>query len=108
MVPATSKLTVADFNARFGTNLVEGRDIVRLTGANIPHDKPVQLELLTGSTVVGRAWYNWSGSVDALPDRAVIYNYPTDYTMTAKVEKARNEPTPGTLAEGQMPNTVSK
>ena len=108
MVPATSKLTVADFNARFGTNLVEGRDIVRLTGANIPHDKPVQLELLTGSTVIGRAWYNWSGSVDALPDRAVIYNYPTDYTMTAKVEKARNEPTPGTLAEGQMPNTVSK
>ena len=107
MVPSTSKLTVADFNARFGTSLVEGKDIIRLTGANIPHDKPVQLELLTGTTVVGRAWYNWGGTVDALPDRAMIYNYSTDYTFTAKVEKSRVDPTPGKLADGQVPKTVT-
>jgi hypothetical protein len=106
MVSSTNKLTVADFNKNYGTSLVEGKDIVMLTGANIPQDKPVQLELLTGTTVVGRAWYNWSGVVDILADRSVIYNYPTDYTMTAKVETARNTPTPGTLAAGQMPKTI--
>ena len=107
MVSSTNKLSVADFNARFGTSLVEGKNIIRLVGANIPHEQPVQLELLTGSTVVGRAWYNWGGTVDALPDRAFIYCYPTDYTMTAKIEKSRLDPTPGALTDGQVPKTVT-
>lgn len=108
MVSSTNKLTVADFNKNYGTNLVEGKDIVMLTGANIPHDKPVQLELLYGSPIVARAWYNWAGTVDALPNRAFIYQYPTNYTMTARVAQARIDPTPGALAEGQVPETVTK
>jgi len=108
MVASTNKLTVADFNKNFGTSLVEGKDIVMLTGANIPHDNPVQLELLYGAPVVARAWYNWGGTVDALPNRAMIYHYPTNYTMTARVEQARLTPTPGTLTAGQVPATVTK
>ncbi len=108
MVSDTNKLTVADFNSHFKTSLVEGKDIVRLKGANIPHTNPVQLEILTGSTVVARAWYNWGGDLDALADRSVIYNYPTDYTMTAKVKSSRKNPTPGTLADGQMPDVIKK
>ena len=87
--------------------MVEGKDIVRITGANIPQDNPVQLELLFGSAVVGRVWYNWSMTTDIRSDRAVIFQYPTDYTMTARVEEARLTPTPGKLADGQMPKTVS-
>lgn len=108
IVSDTSKLTVADFNEHFSTNLVEGKNIVRLKGANIPHTNPVQLEIMSGSTVVARAWYNWGGNLDALTDRAFIYNYPTDYTMTAKVDSSRLTPTPGTLADGQMPNVINK
>lgn len=107
MVSSTNKLTVADFNKHYGTSLVEGKDIVRITGANIPQDNPVQLELLFGSAVVGRVWYNWSMTTDIRSDRAVIFHYPTDYTMTARVEEARLTPTPGKLADGQMPKTVS-
>ena len=107
IVPSGSKLTVADFNKTYGTSLVEGKSIIKLTGANIPHDKPVQLELLFGSVVVGRAWYNWGMTTDVRSDRAIIYNYPTDYTMTAQVTEARVDPTPGKLTEGQMPKTVS-
>lgn len=107
MVSSSNKLTVADFNKHFGTSLVEGKNIIKLTGANIPQDQPVQLELLYGSPIVARCWYNWGNHADIQANRAVIFEYPTDYTMTAKVEKARLEPTPGKLAEGQVPKTVN-
>ena len=108
IVSANNTLTVEDFNKHFGTNLVEGKDIVMLTGANIPHSKPVQFELLAGTTVVGRVWYNWGGASDVRSDKAIVYNYPTDYTMTAKVEKSNVDPTPGTLTDGQVPKTITK
>ena len=106
IVSDANKLTVDDFNKHFSTKLVEGKDIVRLKGANIPHTNPVQLEILTGSTVVARAWYNWGGDLDALADRAIKYTYPTDYTITAKVEISRLTPTPGALDDGQMPKVI--
>ena len=92
---------------RYCDDVVENKDIVMITGANIPHSKPVQLELLRNTTIVGRAWYNWGGTSNATKDKAIIYNYPTDYTMTAKVEKYNIAPTPGVLAEGQVPATVA-
>ena len=101
-----STLSVADFNKRWGTDLVGGKDIVVIVGNNLAESKPVQLELLNGSTVVARCWYNWEGDMDILPDKAVIFNYPNCYTFTARVAKARVAPTPGKLAEGQMPELV--
>ena len=101
-----STLSVADFNKRWGTDLVGGKDIVVIVGKNLAESKPVQLELLNGSTVVARCWYNWEGDMDILPDKAVIFNYPNCYTFTARVAKARVAPTPGKLAEGQMPELV--
>ena len=103
-----SKLTVADFNKHFGTNLVEGKDIVKVVGANIPHAKPVQLELLSGTTTIGRVWYNWGGVSNVNKDRSIMYNYPTDYTMTAKVEKSNVTPTPGAFDVAQVPRTVTQ
>lgn len=107
IAPANNKRTVADFNAHYGTNLVEGKDIVIIKGADLPHLNPVQLELVFNSTVVGRAWYNWGGALEARPNRAVTYNYPTNYTMTAKVVDYNIEPTPGVLTDGQMPKPVT-
>ena len=101
-----STLSVADFNKRWGTDLVGGKDIVVIVGKNLAESKPVQLELLNGTTVVARCWYNWEGDMDILPDKAVIFNYPNCYTFTARVAKARVAPTPGKLAEGQMPELV--
>ena len=108
VVPEGSKLTVADFNKHFGTNLVEGKDIVKVVGANIPHAKPVQLELLSGTTTIGRVWYNWGGVSNVNKDRSIMYNYPTDYTMTAKVEKSNVAPTPGAFDVAQVPRTVTQ
>ena len=108
VVPEGNKLTVADFNKHFGTKLVEGKDIVMITGINIPNIKPVQLEILRDKTVIGRAWYNWGGVSNVRADTSIMYNYPTDYTMTAKVDKFYVAPTPGSLADGQVPATVTQ
>lgn len=107
-VSEDNKLSVADFNKRYSTSLVGGKDIIMIVGNPLPHSKPVQLEILNGSKVIARCWYNWEGSPDIIPDKAVIFNYPTNYTCTQIVKKARIAPTPGTLAEGQMPEMVTK
>lgn len=108
MVREDNTLTVADFNKRYGTSLVQGKDIVIIKGNEVPHTNAVQLELLSGSTVVGRVWYNFDLSLQMSANRAVNYLYPTDYTFTAKVNEKRISPTPGKLAENQMPAIVKQ
>ena len=46
-------------------------------------------------------------TTDITKDKSIIYNYPTDYTITAKVAEVKVDPTPGTVVEGQMPKTVT-
>lgn len=107
VVPEGSKLTVADFNKHYGTDLVEGKDIIRFVGINIPNSNPVQIEILNGSSIVTRTWYNWGEDVDAYSDKGILFNYPTDYTITAKVAKNRVDPTPGSLSDDQMPKLIA-
>lgn len=101
-----STLSIADFNKRYGTNLLGGKDIVVIVGKNLPEKNPVQLEILHGTKVVSRCWYNWEGDLNIIPDRSVTFNYPTCYTFTARVDKVRTAPTPGKLLEDQMPKVV--
>lgn len=101
-----STLSIADFNKRYGTNLVGGKDIIVIVGKNLAETNPVQLEILHGTTVVSRCWYNWEGELNIIPDKSVTFNYPTCYTLTARVDKARTKPTPGSLLDGQMPKLV--
>ncbi|MBO5968135.1 MAG: CehA/McbA family metallohydrolase [Clostridia bacterium] len=107
-VPESSKLSVADFNRRFGTNLVGGKDIIMIVGNTLPENNPVQLEMLNGSKVIARCWYNWEGAKDVLPDKSIRFKYPTNYTCTQVVDKARIGATPGKLEDGQMPEQVKK
>ena len=107
-VPEGNTRTVADFNANYKVSLVEGKDIVMITGNALAHTYSVQLEILSGKTVIARAWFNYGKDLDATPNKAISYNYPTEYTFTAKVTKSRITPTPGTLAKNQMPQTITK
>ena len=107
-VAADNKLTVADFNKNYGTSLIGGKDIVMIVGNQIPDTNPVQLELLSGTTVISRCWYNWEGLLNVVPDKGIAFTYPTNYTFTATVDKSRIAPTPGTLYEGQMPEQITK
>ena len=107
-VTTNNKLSVADFNNRYGTSLVGGKDIVMIVGNPLPDTNPVQLELMTGGKVLTRCWFNWEGAKDVATDKSILFNYPTNYTATAVVSKTQVTPTPGTLEEGQMPEPVQK
>ena len=107
-LPEGSTKSVADFNKHYGTDLVGGKDIVIIVGKTLPDTNPVQLELLNGSKVISRCWFNWEGAKDVTADKAIIFKYPTNYTFTSRVDKAHVTPTPGTLEEGQMPEQVKK
>ena len=95
-------------NKHYNTNLIGGKDIIIIVGKTLPETNPAQLEILNGTKVVSRCWYNWEGSKDVLPDKAISFKYPTNYTFTSRVDKVRIAPTPGTLYEGQMPAQVTK
>ena len=107
-LPEGSTLTVADFNKHYGTNLIGGKDIIIIVGKTLPETNAVQLEMLNGTTVIGRCWYNWGGTTDVIADKAIEFKYSTNCTFTQRVEKAKIAPTPGTLAEGQVPAQVKK
>ena len=79
-----------------------------IVGNHIPDTNPVQLEILNGNTVISRCWYNWEGALDVMPDKAVVFEYPQNYTFTATVSKKRAVPTPGKLVDGQMPEQIKK
>ncbi len=106
MVRSTNKLTVSQFNSHYSTSLVEGKDIVRIVGDQVPHSNAVQLEIVKGDTVVGRCWYNWAKATDIIANKSVVFDHPTDYTFTAQVEKNRQTPTPGKVEAWQMPELV--
>ena len=106
----STKLTVADFNANFGTNLVEGSSILVLSGTPVlPVDKSVQLELVSGSKVVNRIWYNWGdSSADVKNDKAITFDYNHMYVQTAVMTSSSATPTPGSISASQVPTAVTK
>ena len=107
-LPEGSTLSVADFNKHYGTNLVGGKDIIIIVGKTLPETNAVQLEMLNGTKIIARCWFNWGGQSDVVADKAITFKYSTNYTFTATVDKAKVAPTPGTLEEGQMPAVVQK
>ncbi len=109
----STKLTVADFNAKFGTNLVEGDNILVLNNVPIlPTDinKSVQLELVSGSTVVNRICYNWGDSIKSgiKTDKAITFDYNHMYVQTSVTTSSEATPTPGSISAGQVPTAVIK
>ncbi len=107
---SSDKLTVADFNEKFGTNLVEGENLLVLSNVKtLATAKPVQLELLSGSTVVNRIWYNWGENTgDVKSNKSINYDYNHFYTQTSVQISTDATPSPGKLTETQVPVARTK
>jgi hypothetical protein len=110
---SSNKLTVADFNSKFGTNLIEGSSILVLNNVPLlPTDinKAAQLELVSGSTVVSRIWYNWGDSMKSgiVSDKAITFDYCHMYVQTSVTTSYNANPTPGSISQGQVPTAVTK
>lgn len=107
---SSSRLTAADFNAKFGTNLTEGENLIIIKASKpIPTAKPVQLELLLGTSVINRIWYNWGeNSSEVKPDKAITFDYNHLFSQTSVQTSNSAAPTPGNVSSSQVPTAVTK
>ncbi|WP_158289388.1 FIMAH domain-containing protein [Paenibacillus flagellatus] len=99
-----TSLTVADFNAHFGTSLTENVDIVRIYSGGMANTRMRELVVATntGHEIVS-AFYN-EGSEITAPDKGIFYRYPSDGGRKMALIGGGTDPaTPGRVEPGQVP-----
>ncbi len=106
----SSKLTAADFNTKFGTSLTEGKDLLIISATKtLATTKAVQIELLSGTSVIDRIWYNWGDTpTEVKIDKAITFDYNHTYTQTSVKTSGSADPTPGSISSSQVPTEVTK
>ena len=108
--PADSPMTANDFNLRFGTALIEGKNLFRVErvvadGA----DAMRRIDLMIGGETVSRVEYNVGLSAkgaDVHTDRSIVYAYRPTITGTSIKLNAQAMPTPGAILGEQAPTTI--
>ncbi|WP_176451715.1 lamin tail domain-containing protein [Enemella dayhoffiae] len=100
-------LDAAAFNARFGTNLTAGTQLVEVQSAGMANGSPRGLEIVTNTgTSVNRAYYNLAGADDVDPNQGIQYaTDPADPPRQRLLGKAA--PTPGSTSAAQTPLCVA-
>ena len=105
-----SPMTADDFNLRFGTALIEGKDLFRIDRGIADSSKSARrLELVVGGETVSRAQYNFGLSAkgaDVHMDRSITYAYCPTITGTSMKLNANSMPTPGAILGDQTPMTL--
>ncbi|MBQ3126754.1 MAG: hypothetical protein IJC15_06755, partial [Clostridia bacterium] len=106
-----SPLTADDFNARYGTALVEGENLfpIDFMVLKSSHAQAQRLDLLLQGDVVSRVQWNAGTAQGSEPttDRAIRYAAPGGMTATAVKLDAAAEPVPGSVAAEQIPPSRS-
>ncbi|MGN8645551.1 lamin tail domain-containing protein [Gracilibacillus sp. HCP3S3_G5_1] len=103
--------TVADFNANYGSDLIENKNIVRIESAGMANGS---MRGLIVASNIGReysiAYYNdLDTSNDTAPDKGIIYKYPTDGTnVMQKISAGILDATPGVVEDYQVPREPVK
>ncbi|MBM4760990.1 metallophosphoesterase [Bacillus sp. B15-48] len=97
--------TVADFNANYGSNLIENENIVRIYSDGMANGSMRGLVIATNShKEIALAYYNDVPNVDdTYPDMGIIYRYPTDES-TQHVKVGIEAATPGKVEGYQVPS----
>ncbi|MDL4842672.1 lamin tail domain-containing protein [Aquibacillus rhizosphaerae] len=98
--------TVADFNANFGTSLIENQDIVKIYSAGMANGSMRGLIVATNTDQeLSVAYYNDVENIDdTQPNKGIVYKYPTDGTnQMEKVSAGITNATPGSVESFQVP-----
>lgn len=98
--------TVADFNANFGTSLVENEDIVKIHSAGMANGSMRGLIVATnsGQELAVASYNDLEGTDDTKPNKGIVYKYPADGSnVMEKVSAGIQDATPGSLEAFQMP-----
>ncbi|MUK90344.1 metallophosphoesterase [Ornithinibacillus sp. L9] len=99
--------TVADFNANYGSNLIEGENLVRIESAGMANGS--MRGLIVASNIgheYSIAYYNDLDTVDdTQPDKGIFYKYLTDGSnVMEKVSAGELDATPGMVEGYQVPS----
>ncbi|UOE76100.1 S-layer homology domain-containing protein [Parageobacillus thermoglucosidasius] len=99
--------TVADFNAHYGTQLVENETIVKMNsnGMSNTNHNGIVIATNTGHDVAA-AYYNDELNVkDTAPDKGIFFTFPRDGSRNMKKYSSTKErATPGQVAPVQVPD----
>jgi len=98
--------TVADFNAIYGSNLVENKDIVKIYSAGMANASTRGLVVATNTKKeISAAYYYDEANVDdTQPNKGIVYKYPLDgSTKMVKVSAGEKDATPGAVDSSQVP-----
>ncbi|WP_449537535.1 lamin tail domain-containing protein [Ferdinandcohnia sp. Marseille-Q9671] len=96
--------TVADFNANYGSNLVENEDIVRIYSGGMANGSMRGLVIGTNThKEITVAYYNDEPNVDdTVADKGIVYSYPMDKS-TQQIKVGIMDATPGKVESFQVP-----
>lgn len=76
------ELTAEDFNAKFGTALVAGEDLVEIQSGGMANGSPRGVEIMTNTGVtITRAFYNVTEADDTEPDQGIQYGSTDDHAL---------------------------
>ncbi|WP_141433214.1 lamin tail domain-containing protein [Bacillus sp. 03113] len=101
--------TVADFNANYGTNLVENKDIVKIYSDGMANGSTRGLVVATNAKKeLSVAYYFDEANVDdTQANKGIVYKYPVDgSTKSKKISAGLKDATPGAIESGQVPEQV--
>ncbi|MEH7384192.1 lamin tail domain-containing protein [Bacillus sp. JJ1521] len=97
--------TVADFNANYGSNLVENKNIVRIFSDGMANASMRGLVIGTNThKEISVAYYNDEPNVDdTIANKGIVYLYPTDKSTLSK-KVGILDATPGKVEGFQVPS----
>ncbi|WP_400243725.1 lamin tail domain-containing protein [Niallia sp. JL1B1071] len=99
--------TVADFNANYGTNLVENKEIVRIKSDGMANGSMRGLVIATNTKEeINVAYYNDEATpLDTAMNMGILYKFPEDgSTQSVKISTKTKLGTPGMVEANQVPN----
>ena len=102
--PKGSELTVDDFNARYGTHLVEGENLL-VTELHVTSSSGAvrRIDVVVPGGVLARVNYNMGLRInqDVVEDNALCYRYKPNLTGTADLLEGSFEPSPAIVSDEQ-------
>ncbi|WP_413303471.1 lamin tail domain-containing protein [Bacillus sp. 1P10SD] len=96
--------TVADFNANYGSSLVENKDIVKIYSAGMANSSTRGLVVATNTKkeLAVSYYYDEANVDDTQPNKGIVYKYPLDGS-TKLTKMGVKDATPGTIESSQVP-----
>lgn len=101
-----SDLTGSDFNAHYGTNLTEGKNLIKIynNGMSNSAERTFVMATKSGYELSNVSYLDEAGVDDTVADKGILFRYPSDGSQTLKkISAGVLDATPGEVIPEQVP-----